>query len=112
MKLGSQFSLPNKCRLYARLNILDDMGTENTNYSSLVIAIIVIVVVALGWFLWSNQSIAPSAENDVVDVEKALENVSNVSNPAADVGSNVPETNPFEQTNTNPFKGYKNPFGN
>lgn len=88
------------------------METEKTKqYSPVIIAIVVLVVIA-GWFLWSKRSIAPSTEKDVIDTNNILKNVSNVSNPAEDVGSNIPETNPFEQTNTNPFKGYKNPFGN
>lgn len=88
------------------------METKNAKQYSLLFVAIVILVVIAGWFLWSKRSIAPSTENDVIDTSNVLKNVSNVSNPAEDVGSNIPETNPFGQTNANPFKGYKNPFGN
>ncbi|MBI2046079.1 MAG: hypothetical protein HYT28_01480 [Parcubacteria group bacterium] len=89
------------------------MEEKQNIYSPLVIVVAVIIIILAGWFLWNKKSIAPATESDVVDVGKALENVSNVSNPAEDVGGKIPDTNPFGAGNTtNPFKGYKNPFGN
>lgn len=89
------------------------MEEKQKIYSPLVMVVVVVLIILVGWFLWSKKSIAPATESDVVDVNKALENVSNVSNPAEDVGSKIPDTNPFgEENTTNPFKGYKNPFGN
>jgi hypothetical protein len=86
---------------------------ENTKiYSPFVIAIVIIIIIA-GWFLFGKKSVAPTTESDIVDINKSLENISNVSNPTEDVGAKIPDANPFGEDNTtNPFKGYKNPFGN
>ncbi|PIP73845.1 MAG: hypothetical protein COW88_00625 [Candidatus Lloydbacteria bacterium CG22_combo_CG10-13_8_21_14_all_47_15] len=90
------------------------MDSDDTQKNK--IALIILAVVAVGvfvWFLSRGTVEAPvgTATGTTPDVPTADTGVfGTVSNPAVEVGENVPETNPFTETKTNPFTGYKNPF--
>ena len=76
-------------------------------YTSIGIAIVVLIGIGVWYFQMKNASEIPGA----IPREEASLGAQLFEESANPVKENLPETNPFEQVNTNPIdKIYKNPF--
>ena len=64
---------------------------------------IVIILVAVGYFLFSSGIKVPTGRGFEVDIDTGADQVAK----AAEAATNVPDTNAFDEIN--PY-GYKNPF--
>lgn len=67
------------------------------------VVIIALIGAAVYWFL------IPHGASDE-DAATGGDSTQNISNATRNPGESVPQANPFEETKTNPFTEYKNPF--
>jgi len=83
------------------------MQEEKKNSIVVVIAVVVLIGVIV-WFMMQKKS----ADTDTLTVPLApsVSTESFGNNPAEEIGSQIPDTNPLGGDKINPFSGYKNPF--
>lgn len=86
-------------------------ANDSSKQKTGAILLVVVVIAVLGWVVFRNTGSPADTGGTAPLVPTAnTEAFKNVSNPAQEVGGNVPETNPFTETKANPFSGYTNPF--
>lgn len=79
---------------------------------SLYITLVIVVLLIVAFALWQQGILRPGglsptpAQSEPVP-ESLGGDIHDSANPVKD---RLPETNPFQETETNPFEGYKNPF--
>jgi len=85
------------------------MQEEKKN--SIVVVIVVIVLIGvIVWFMTQKKSADTDTDTLTVPTAPSVSTESFGNNPAEEVGSQIPDTNPLGGDRTNPFSGYKNPF--
>ena len=76
--------------------------------------LIVVFLIVLGVWHWEKTQPQQLPQTNSITVETKSNSLGSqiydqTSNP---VGNSLPQTNPIQQTSTNPFSGYTNPFDN